>query len=417
MSGGSEIEFNTNDATAGSTADYDVTVTEDIESSFTLGDEDFVDGCVDTGGGAPPTTTDNNLLILSNNSTITPKIISPSHSSSHVNILNVNNTLHTSSSDTCCNMLTTKKHVENFERLQPASSSRIYNDFDLSNSQKDFKNISKQLNAYDKELTGSNKNISILGSDKWCTSKEKFLENNTKSFRKTDDGGGSGGGVTSIDSTETDLSSSITKLNTRTVLVKEHYIEPPRITRVSRSFHGTKSDTGGGYLDISVTPRRASEGVSPPNCCDVGMNAYQELMVAATSSRHRNNVMDKFKTNNSSSRPQFISQLSQPCGGSLKSPNLSCRKGSLNDSGSVRQPQLSTHHITKRFTTTLVNEAEHAASVRLSLVNETPSQVVDCEGNAHAAEVSQQLVTVDDLSMSCPFIKPNNNNNNDKGNN
>lgn len=42
VSGCSEIEMNTNDATAGSTADCDVTVTEDIEGSIIMGeDEDF----------------------------------------------------------------------------------------------------------------------------------------------------------------------------------------------------------------------------------------------------------------------------------------------------------------------------------------------------------------------------------------
>ncbi|XP_044265297.1 inositol hexakisphosphate and diphosphoinositol-pentakisphosphate kinase 2 isoform X14 [Tribolium madens] len=313
VSGGSEVEFNTNDATAGSTADCDVTVTEDIDSCF-LGDDDVIDK--NPLPGMITSLTENNLVCQG---ITTPKVISPLNT----NVSIYTNVLHPSNSDSF-----TLKHIENSERLQ-TSTNRIFNDFDKG---KDLKNLTKKSNIYDKDIPSSSKNISGLGSDKWCTSKEKFLDSIPLKpgtpEKKPDQ-----------------------KPNPGTVVVKEHYIEPPRMTRVSRSFHG-KSPTSSSYLDISnAVPRRASEGV-PLTSRNLNLQPEtlkQDLQNSDNSARRKS----KMKT----PRPQFITQLSQPCGSTLQSPNVVLRKTSLCDVSVSK----------KRFTTTLVDEAEHAASVGISV--------------------------------------------------
>jgi hypothetical protein len=327
VSGGSEVEFNTNDATAGSTAECDVTVTEDIDSCF-IGDEELMDTKSLSSISLPcnliTSLTENNLLCQGN---ITPKVISPL--SANINIYT--NVLHPSNSDSFG-----LKHIENTDRLQP-STSRIYNEFDRS---KDFKNLLKKSNIYDKEMPSSSKNIANLGSDKWCTSKEKFLDNTV--FAK----------IESVPDTRPDKSPpSDLRLNPGTVRVKEHYIEPPRMTRISKSFHG-KSPTSSSYLDISTAiPRRASEGI-PLTSRNLNLQPEtlkQDFQNSNSGNRRKINI-EKVRSN----RPQFVTQLSQPCGSTtLHSPGLHFRKTSLTDMGVSK----------KRFTTTLVDEAEHAASV------------------------------------------------------
>lgn len=264
--------------------------------------------------------TENNLLCHGN---VTPKIISPLNT--NVNICT--NVLHPSNSDNFG-----LKHIENSDRVQ-TTSSRIYNDFDRG---KDLKNLTKKSNIYDKDIPSSSKNISSPGSDKWCTSKEKFLDSITLKAETPQE----------------------KKLEQRpcpgTVVVKEHFIEPPRMTRVSRSFHG-KSPTSNSYLDIStVTPRRASEGV-PLTSRNLNLQPEtlkQDFQNSNSTTRRKSNI-EKIK----STRPQFVTQLSQPCGSSLQSPNVALRKTSLTDVSVSK----------KRFTTTLVDEAEHAASVGISV--------------------------------------------------
>lgn len=315
MSGGSEVEFNTNDATAGSTAEYDVTVTEDIDSCFieeypentTSGVLHLSSPCITTSA------TENNLLCQGS---ITPKIISPM--TSNINVYT--NILHSSTSDNL-------KHIENFDR-SPSSSSRIYNDFERE--RKDFKNFTKKSNIYDKEISSSSKNISALGSDKWCTSKEKFLDNTlslTNEFIVPEE--------------------TTTTLNPGTVLVKEHFIDPPRMNRVSRSFHG-KSSTSSSFLDISAVPRRASEGIP---LTSRNLNSLPENLHSTGETRRKCCATR-------SGRPQFLTQMSQPSTStSFQHSAQNFRKASLTDPGIAKM----------RFTTTLVDEAEHAASVGISV--------------------------------------------------
>nr|XP_015837409.1 PREDICTED: inositol hexakisphosphate and diphosphoinositol-pentakisphosphate kinase 2 isoform X16 [Tribolium castaneum] len=333
VSGGSEVEFNTNDATAGSTADCDVTVTEDIDSCF-LGDDDVIDNKNPVSSGMITSMTENNLLCQG---ITTPKVISPLNA----NVSIYTNVLHPSNSDSF-----TLKHIENSERIQ-TSTNRIFNDFDRG---KDLKNLTKKSNIYDKDIPSSSKNISALGSDKWCTSKEKFLDSIT----------------TKPDTPEKKPEQ---KPNPGTVLVKEHYIEPPRMTRVSRSFHG-KSPTSNSYLDISnAIPRRASEGV-PLTSRNLNLQPETLKQDVQNSTRRKSNI-EKIKA----TRPQFITQLSQPCGSTLQSPSVALRKTSLTDVSASK----------KRFTTTLVDEAEHAASVGISvrprLVNEPQTEDEDSASN------------------------------------
>nr|XP_022913857.1 inositol hexakisphosphate and diphosphoinositol-pentakisphosphate kinase 2 isoform X4 [Onthophagus taurus] len=161
VSGGSEIEFNTNDATAGSTADCDVTVTEEIESSLVLNeDEDF---------------------------DLTKSVYSPTSSST-----DVFSPILSSPQDNKILVITERRQSDSKYPLKP-------------------------------------------GSDKWAHSKEKFLANSN--------------------------SQKLENLNYKSqggmILVKESFIEPPKINRISRSFHG---QTNSVFLDVGATsPRRASD--------------------------------------------------------------------------------------------------------------------------------------------------------------
>lgn len=295
VSGGSEVEFNTNDATAGSTADCDVTVTEDIDSCF-LGDEDFPDSKL-TSPVITNSATENNLICQG---ATVPRVISPFNVGSNI--------LHPSTSDSC-----NLKHLENLDTTTP----RIYNELG-----KEAKNWTKKSNIYDKDIPQSSKNISALGSDKWSTSKEKFLD----VFRHEID--------QNIDKDS--------KIKPGTVVIKENYIEPPRINRISKSFHGKSPSS---YLDISVNPRRASDG---PLTSRILNQQPENLNLACLKRNIDKQQLEKNK------RPQFMTQLSQPCSSSSgKIGDNYLRKTSLGDALMGK----------KRFTTTLVDEAEHAASV------------------------------------------------------
>jgi hypothetical protein len=109
-------------------------------------------------------------------------------------------------------------------------------------------------------------------------------------------------------------------------------------------------------LDISTAiPRRASEGI-PLTSRNLNLQPEtlkQDFQNSNSGNRRKINI-EKVRGNG----PQFVTQLSQPCGSTtLHSPGLHFRKTSLTDMGVSK----------KRFTTTLVDEAEHAASVGISV--------------------------------------------------
>lgn len=173
-----------------------------------------------------------------------PKLLSPIGASHNI----CTNQLDTDDSDNISYCL---RHAENTDRVQ-ASTSKAVNDFD----RKDLKNILKQSNIYEKDIPNpSSVNITSSGKDKWSTSKEKFLEN--KSYEKVDNIV-FGKNLNTNTEKKVEKESELTKSKPGAVVIKESYIEPPRISRVSKSFHG-KSPASGSYLDISSSPRRASD--------------------------------------------------------------------------------------------------------------------------------------------------------------
>ncbi|KAF2893733.1 hypothetical protein ILUMI_12427 [Ignelater luminosus] len=183
-----------------------------------------------------------------------------------------------------------------------------------SNPQNPLK-VTKQVKSIEKD-TKSNK--SNVGSDKWSASKEAFLEISKPK--------------------EKDPSKDINKQNTSTkqgtVVVRESYIEPPRISRVSKSLDG-KSQASQSLLNIvATTPRRASEGVP-------------------VTSENLNIVEGTKPTSEKSStkRHPFSTQISHPGTSKISKSSTEYRKSSLS-SDNVQIP-------TKpRFTTTLIDEAE-----------------------------------------------------------
>lgn len=190
VSGGSEIEFNTTEATVGSTADCDITVTEDIEGSLTMAeDEDFIS--LNSQGSV--------------HQPVIPQVVHPSHSD------NMNKSILPT---------TTNQYIH---------SPKVTYGFDLNKHER-LEECRVKL-----ELLCTSKN---LGSDKWAQSKEKFLDNSSHS------------------SSNNSVNLDKEACHPGTVLVKESFIEPPRISRVSRSFHG---NTPKNSLDLNAIPRRASD--------------------------------------------------------------------------------------------------------------------------------------------------------------
>lgn len=227
----------------------------------------------------------------------TPKLINPT--TTNVNICT--NQFNTLTSD---NFTYNLKHVENTDRVQP-STSQSETDFD----RKDLKNIMKQSNIFEKDIPNpSSVNIASLGSDKWSTSKEKFLEN--KTYDKVDNIV-FGKNLNTNAEKKVEKENELTKSKPGAVIIKESYIEPPRISRVSRSFHG-KSPASGSYLDISTGPRRASD--SPVSDSKPMPISLQEIK---WDHAEKSRIMKKHP---------FLTQLSQPCGSSsahqLRKPSL-----------------------------------------------------------------------------------------------
>ncbi|CAH1993422.1 unnamed protein product [Acanthoscelides obtectus] len=216
---GSEAEFNTIDATAesGSTT-TDVTVTEEIITTIT---RDSIDPeeTITTARLNAIFISKENVTVLENN-LFEPPSTATSLSPINSNVNVYTNVLYSPTAE--C------KHVENTERSQP-SSSRSY-DFDL-------KSFIKKSN-YDKDFSNPIININNAIGDKWCTNKEKFLEN--KNFSKTDNiDFGKNLNIHKEKKVEKDI--ELKKITPGTIVVKESYIDVPKITRVSKSFHGKSS--------------------------------------------------------------------------------------------------------------------------------------------------------------------------------
>ncbi|XP_074035912.1 inositol hexakisphosphate and diphosphoinositol-pentakisphosphate kinase isoform X13 [Leptinotarsa decemlineata] len=331
---GSDVEFNTNDATAGSSAECDVTVTEDIETSFAMGEnkeldpEDTVTNTRLAVFNYPScsNTMDNNLFQPPS----TPKLKSPM--AANINVCS--NVLFSPTSDNY-----NLKHVENTDRTQ-AQSSRIVNEFDKN----DLKNIIKKSNIFEKAIPNSNVNLASPSSDKWSTTKEKFLDN--KNFEKTDNIDFGKNLNTNIEK-KVEKESELARAKPGTVVIKESFIDPPRISRVSKSFHG-KSTTKSYAQDICNSLRRSSDGpITKVLNNPINFSEAQNFYGAKPKSN-----AEKF-----SNRPHFFSQLSQPSGSSSAMSTTHCRKASLSETSTVKS---------QRFTTTRVDEAEHAASVAMN---------------------------------------------------
>ncbi|CAG9813472.1 unnamed protein product [Phaedon cochleariae] len=359
---GSEVDFNTNDATAGSSADCDVTMTEDMDTSYVAPEDDSVDPDETVtnaklsafssifGTQRSAVTLDNNLF----QPLPVQRIISPT--STNVNL--------------CTNVLSSNsdslRHVENTERTQPAVNMTV-NEF----NEKDLKNIIKKANIFEKEIASSSVNLSNPSMDKWSTNKEKFLEN--KTFTKTDNID-FGKNLNTNFEKKVEKENELTKIKPGSILVREGFIEPPRISRISRSFHG-KSNAESGSMDILSSPRRASDG--PVAKLNIPSNFHEPN--AHTGARPKSNV-EKLAY---SSKPQLMTQLSQPGPSTLLSPGSQPRKSSLLES--VSKPQ--------RFTTIRVDEAEHAASVASNVPpNETNELPSSCETVEHVPNNSSFFI-------------------------
>lgn len=329
ISYGSEIDFNTNEATAGSSSalEFDFTLTEDLDkedNSDTLtsqASKSFIDNC-----NALRTS----LTESGSSGSITPKVISPSTA----NISVYNNILR---SNDYYNM----KPISNIKRAHSLyTKTSDMNPSDLKNLVMDFSKFEKDVSS-----TNTNVNIANVGCLKWSTSKEKFFDitkdNKTENI---DFGKNLNTGATKKLEKDTDL---LTKLTPGTILVKETYIEPPKISRVSRSFHG-KSPTSNSYLDICGVPRRAS---------DIPFSSRTQNEATGGFSKLEGVFIGKGTEAGMRNRPQFLTQMSQPCGESSRVSGTMPRKTSLTTESASKHP---------RFTTTKVDEAEHAASIGLN---------------------------------------------------
>lgn len=199
--------------------------------------------------------------------------------------------------------------IVNTNRIQPSTSKSVI-EFD----RKDLKNIIQQTNIYEKDIPNpASVNIASSGIGKWSTNKEKFLEN--KHYEKVDNIV-FGKNLNTNSEKKVEKESELTKVKPGAVIVKESYIEPPRISRVSRSFHG-KSSNSGSFLDISAIPRRASDSPRSEKR-DIPIS-LQEIQWGNTDNAK---VIKKHP---------FLTQLSQPSG----SATHELRKPSLPDSVSV----------------------------------------------------------------------------------
>lgn len=160
-----------------------------------------------------------------------------------------------------------------------------------------------------------------IGSDKWASEKEKFLDGTTSKYGNADN------------------TSRKDNQIVGTVRVKESFIELPRIGRISKSFHG-KSPSKDSYLDIETAPRRASDNMV-------------NLTSSFFNSKPSNNIDSQVEKTNPV-RPKFCTQKSQPCPISSKEE---FRKSSLSEPQNLKGA---------RFTTTVVDENLFLESLKSS---------------------------------------------------
>ncbi|XP_072390561.1 inositol hexakisphosphate and diphosphoinositol-pentakisphosphate kinase 2 isoform X3 [Diabrotica undecimpunctata] len=332
---GSEVDFNTNDLTVGSGADCDITVTEDIENCETVGDN------------SNSTLTD--TVIVLNNIFNHPSSPKPMESS------NLFQTQPTSTNP----LSSLTKNVDIFTNVFKLESSKPIKDAEQTESsssvnssefeRKNFKIVNKKSSVLDSVVTNISIDIPSTGSDKWSASKEQFLEN--RSVKRAE----------SVDCDKImklEKEQDQTKIKPGAVLVKEKYIEPLTLSRVSRSFHG-KSSISNSFLDINNTHRRASD--SP-----IGSTSTTSFM---TEDIKPEPSVDKVKS--------IVKQKS------LSNPatQYSTKKCAPETSKSVSELS----HIgtkSQRFTTTRVDEAEHAASVATKEGQEGTFNVVHVSASA-----------------------------------
>lgn len=500
VSGCSEVDCNTNDATAGSTADADVTMTEDFEAS----EEDVVGGGRTTplpdGSGATQVQSTGDTGVVCVDARLNPGNVTSAESSTltknknnskeHVmlkrlsslnlepsttmlsspetrslNILSNNLNSNPSHIELCSHL----KHIENAERIQntslPSTSSHRTTQLDIEgNLQKHYgrfcayqksHSVADTANRntpspgmYEKDYNESSKNISGLGSDKWCTSKEKFLDSSKLSEPKTPSKSNQYNLMNevfekkitdvaknlNVDDVKTKCEKAVSnelhvpKVNLGAVVVKESFIEPPRMTRISKSFHGKTSNSSN--LNIASGPRRASDSVSSlstvaggcsggggggsnlPGQSDTSTSTTQPSVPIQSAATLKNIFPGKVpksprrasdatavvgKNKSVNVQRQFMTQLSQPCTSSSSSSSLSMlttptRKASLNASSVIEGRGVN------RFTTTLVDEAEHAASNwnrRAGLYNTSTTTTTITADNTQ-----QQQQTLPDSSSS-----------------
>lgn len=162
------------------------------------------------------------------------------------------------------------RKVSNIKRAQSLYSRKTDDTIDIRDLAKDF----------DKEASRSNVNMTNVGTMKWATSKERFFDITREAKNDNVELGRNlnTGTVKKVEKERTDFAE-----NPGSILVREGYIEPPRVSKL---------ETAGGS-------RRASD------ICTIGQNEA------------------------SRSRPQFLTQMSQPCSESHRPLGSVPRKTSL----------------------------------------------------------------------------------------
>lgn len=296
ISGKSKIEVLADDGTAttdSSSADFDKTVAEDIDSTL----ESTRPDALSSASLAIPSTSRKNS--------------GKSYEFPEGSVTPTTPTVTYKTEDTYVDIPSSLKQIT-FSRV--GSSGQFDNLSSKANVQNPLK-VTKQMKSVEKDTKSNNSN---MGSDKWSASKEAFLE---ISKPKEKDPG-------------KDINRQNTSMKQGVVVVRECYIEPPRISRVSKSLDG-KSQASQSLLNIAAAaPRRASEGVP-------------------VTSDNLTTVEDTKSTSekSSSKRHQFSTQISHPGTSKTSKSSTEFRKSSLS-SDNVQVPPK------PRFTTTLVDEAE-----------------------------------------------------------
>ncbi|KAL3286290.1 hypothetical protein HHI36_000799 [Cryptolaemus montrouzieri] len=214
------------------------------------------------------------------------------------------------------------------------SSSRVFNQVEKKKNV----NARNSLNE-NKYFLCTSKNVTP-GSDKWGSEKERFLDN----LQFSKDGNKLG---SQDDKKETSKSGIVT--------IKESFIELPRMGRISKSFHG-KSPAKDSYLDVSSTPRRASDNMV--NLTSTTLNAKPVNL----KTNELTTTSEKIKP----IRPVFCTQKSQPCSSVSLTLKEEFRKSSLSEPFNLKGA---------RFTTTLVDESEYIGHRKGDSSNSSSSNI------------------------------------------